>query len=66
MDRVIEIFYLRFPFHIKEARETDYWIRLMFEVNLIEEATKNELLMEIKEIQRLLGAIRRTMKKKIK
>jgi len=49
----------------KEARETDYWIRLMFEVELINEVTKTELLNEIREILRLLGAIRRTMKNKI-
>ena len=50
----------------KEARETEYWLRLMFEVDLISENDKNELLEDVREILRLLGAIRRTMKLKIK
>lgn len=49
----------------KEARETEYWIRLMHEVDLIQEKDKTELLSDIREILRLLGAIRRTMQKKL-
>ncbi len=50
----------------KEARETDFWIRLMEKVGLISHDEKAELQKDIKEILRLLGAIRRTMKNKLK
>lgn len=50
----------------REARETEYWVRLLFEVDLISIETKNELLKEIQELLRLLGAIRRTMKERLK
>ena len=49
----------------KEARETEYWLRLMLEVELISKDQQEELLENIQEILRLLGAIRRTMKKKL-
>ena len=49
----------------KEARETEYWLRLMLEVELISKDQQEELLENVREILRLLGAIRRTMKKKL-
>lgn len=49
----------------KEARETEYWLRLMLEVELISKGQHEELLENVKEILRLLGAILRTMKKKL-
>ncbi len=50
----------------KEARESEYWLKLMHEVDLISHNEKDELLNNVKEILRLLGAIKRTMQKKIK
>lgn len=49
----------------KEARETEYWLRLMLEVELITKTEQTELLENVREILRLLGAIRRTMKRKL-
>lgn len=50
----------------REARETEYWVRLLFEVDLISINTKNELLSDIQELLRLLGSIRKTMKERLK
>jgi four helix bundle protein len=50
----------------KEARETDYWLRLMLEVELITKVEQESLLKDAQEILRLLGAIRRTMQQKVK
>lgn len=49
----------------KEARESKYWIRLLFDSELISENNKVELLKDVEEILKLLGAIKRTMQKRI-
>lgn len=46
----------------KEARESHYWIRLLFEADLMEENVKNNLLADVDELLRILGASKRTLK----
>lgn len=49
----------------KEARETRYWIKLMFHSGVISNFTTKELLEKIEEICRILGKIISTTEKKI-
>ena len=54
--------YHRIVISYKEARESHYWIRLLFEADLIETDEKNNLLEDIDELLRILGASKRTLK----
>ncbi len=47
---------------LKEARETNYWLRLLKRTGYIR---KNELILESEEIMNILGAIIRTSKKNL-
>ena len=58
-------FLLKVSISYKEARETEYWLRLMLAVGLITKEQQNDLLLNVQELLRLLGAIRKTMKNKI-
>jgi len=44
----------------KEARETHYWIRLLFDTNYITNEQKEDLLNDINELLRILGSIKKT------
>ena len=44
----------------KEARETHYWIRLLFDTNYISKEQKEDLLNDINELLRILGSIKKT------
>ncbi len=48
----------------KEARETDYWIRLMKDTGYIDETTAQNLSASIQEILRIIGKIQITTKLK--
>ncbi len=50
----------------KEARESKYWLRLLKDADLIDKRTGDELLEDVEEILRLLGASIRTMRERIK
>mgnify|MGYP001036958914 CR=1 FL=1 len=50
----------------KEARETSYWIRLLRETDYLSEKTATSLLSDTEEIQRIIGSIRVTIKRKAK
>ncbi|MFX5570706.1 four helix bundle protein, partial [Acinetobacter baumannii] len=50
----------------KEARETRYWLRLLGDTNFIDLNLQSNLLNEIDELIRILGAIIRTIKRKQK
>jgi four helix bundle protein len=54
--------YHRLVISYKEARESHYWIRLLFEADLIAEQQKNELIENVDELLRILGASKRTLK----
>lgn len=47
----------------KEARESHYWLRLLRDSNLIEPGTAKELIQDVDELLRLMGAIISSTKK---
>jgi four helix bundle protein len=51
-------FIAKFFIGLKEARETDYWLRLVKHTKLVDEMTLvDELLQEIESIKNIIGAI---------
>ncbi len=54
-------FYAKLTISYKEARETKYWIRLLFDTDYINELTKNELLNDCEEILKIIGSIQKTI-----
>tara|TARA_R110002049_G_scaffold258761_3_gene434542 strand:+ start:278 stop:646 length:369 start_codon:yes stop_codon:yes gene_type:complete len=57
--------YHRLVISYKEARESHYWVRLLNEANLIDFDTKEELINDLEELLRILGASKRTLKNKL-
>ena len=55
-------FFSKLSISYKEARETKYWIRLLFDTDYINEPTKTELLNDCEEILRIIGSIQNTIK----
>ncbi|NQV29466.1 MAG: four helix bundle protein [Candidatus Marinimicrobia bacterium] len=53
-------FIAKMSISLKEARETNYWLRLLKRTGYI---SKDELILESEEIMNILGAIIRTSKK---
>jgi len=49
----------------KEARETKYWLRLLNDSEYLEEKEAQSLFQDIEEVLKLLGAIQKTMKRKL-
>ncbi len=56
-------FIAKMSISLKEARETNYWLRLLKRTGYIQ---KNELIKESEEIMNILGAIIRTSRKNLK
>jgi len=50
----------------KEARESKYWLRLLLETNYLDQEQATSLLADVEEICKIIGAIQKTMKVKIK
>lgn len=50
----------------KEARETLYWLRLMHDSGLIDQAAFESVTQDCNELLKLLGSITKTMKTKIR
>ena len=48
---------------LKEAAETDYWLRLLHEADYLNETEFQSVYADCKEIERLLAAIVKTVKK---
>ncbi|GAB6137408.1 hypothetical protein JCM15060_05970 [Halanaerobaculum tunisiense] len=48
---------------LKEASETEYWIRLLVETEILSEKTGKSLLSDLEEISKLLKSIIKTTKK---
>jgi len=48
---------------LKEARETDYWLRLLAAAQVVPQRRISELQKEVAEVKRILGAIIVTAKK---
>lgn len=55
-------FFAKLSISYKEAKETKYWIRLLFDTDYINEPTKTELLNDCEEILRIIGSIQNTIK----
>ena len=55
-------FIAKMSISLKEARETNYWLRLLKRTGYI---SKDELILESEEIMNILGAIIRTSKKNL-
>ena len=50
----------------KEARETHYWLRLMHDSGLIDQAAFESIIHDCDELLKLIGSITKTMKTKIR
>ena len=50
-------FISKYSIALKEARETHYWLRLLIATEVVPEARLAELLNEIDELTRIIGAI---------
>ncbi len=48
---------------LKEAAETDYWLRLLYKSGFLNPAEFRSIYIDCKEIERLLAAIVKTVKK---
>jgi four helix bundle protein len=55
-------FYAKLTISYKEARESHYWIRLLFDTGYIDKEQKEELINDIEEILKIIGSIQKTMK----
>lgn len=57
-------FHYKFSIAYKEARESHYWIRLLFESGTLKEDEYNSLIDGAEELQRIIGSILKTMRNK--
>jgi len=57
-------FYHKLSISYKESRESLYWIRLMVELELIEESESDKLVEMVDELNRIIASILATMRKK--
>jgi len=57
-------FYAKLTIAYKEARETNYWLRLLKESDILNRKIAKELLIQSDELLRIIGSIRKTMSKK--
>ena len=59
-------FISKFSIAYKEARETNYWLRLLKESNFIEKSLAEQLINDCKELEKILSAILLSAKKNLK
>ena len=57
-------FYSKICLVYKEARETDYWLRLLRDSNLLSERQSTSMIKDCHEIIRITGSIQKTLKAK--
>lgn len=55
-------FFAKLTISYKEARESKYWIRLLFDTGYLPEKQTKELLNDIEELLRIIGSIQKTMR----
>ncbi len=55
-------FIAKFSIAYKESRETNYWLRLLRDSEIIERESANNLISECEEIQKILTSILKTSK----
>ena len=60
-----KVFIHKLNIALKEANETEYWIDLLFEGEYINEKTKDVLILDNKELLKLLISIIKTTKKNL-
>ncbi|TCI85159.1 four helix bundle protein [Tenacibaculum sp. M341] len=58
-------FYAKLTIAYKEARETNYWIRLLRDTNYLKDIEAKSLLKDINELLKIIGSIQKTMRTKI-
>jgi four helix bundle protein len=58
-------FYAKMTIAYKEARETNYWLRLLRDTKFLDEKMSKSLLKDSDEILKLIGTILKTMKSKL-
>ncbi len=56
-------FYYKLTISYKEARESLYWIRLLFDTGYLNEGIKDRLSRNCEEILKIIGSILRTLRK---
>jgi len=59
-------FFSKLTISYKECRETRYWIRLLTDTSYLTSDHSKPLLMDVEELMRIIGAIQKTMKLKMK
>ncbi len=57
-------FRAKFFISYKEARETHYWLRLLRDSDYINDQTANDMIKDVEEIMKILGAILKTVSDK--
>ena len=57
-------FYSKMCLVYKEARETEYWLRLLRDSNLLSESQSNSMIKDCRELIRITGSIQKTLKAK--
>ena len=62
----VKDFYHKLAIAYKEARESHYFIRVLTARDMIGKEISKELLIEAEELMKIIGAIKRTLKKKYK
>lgn len=59
-------FFMKLNIAYKEAREANYWLRLLSDSGFIESEVSKKLINECEEIQKILGSIIKTLKTDLK
>lgn len=55
-------FYAKLTISYKEARESNYWIRLLKDTDFLTEEESRSLLTDIEEILKIIGSIQKTIR----
>jgi len=56
-------FYMKITIAYKEARETNYWLRLLRDCNYIDNEESSKLISAVEELLKLLTSIQKTVKR---
>ena len=56
-------FFAKLTISYREARETRYWLRLLRDIDIMEEKVANQLISKSEELLRIIGSIQVAMKK---
>lgn len=56
-------FYMKITIAYKEAKETNYWLKLLSDTKFIDQQESSKLINDVNEILKLLTTIRKTVKR---